>query len=410
MSSHYSNNNKFEFDLLIVGAGLVGASLVCALEPLIKQCQLRCALVEPLDLNESLDQSREKPPSFDARASALSYGTQQTYQKLGLWQSLDALAQPISQVHVSDKGHFGVARLSAEQEQVPALGYVIHNYHLGDVLMARLQHFRQEQLIEVFSPEHVTSLKPVAGGMDVELSSMTTSASLVILANGGRSGLMDQLGITRETTQYEQHALIANLKLDRSHGGIAYERFAGKGPIALLPLKGDQSALVWIVPQETVDSILHLEDKAFLKTVQAQFGYRAGCFREVSKRHSYPLSMSIAEEQVRPGLVVLGNAAHALHPVAGQGYNLAIRDVMALADNIAGSLQQGISPGDLTRLLAYQAIQSSDQQLTSAFCHHLVQLFSRQDQLSILARNLGLLGLDTLAPVKSRFAQKAMGR
>ena len=405
MSSHHSKNNKFDFDLLIVGAGLVGASLVCALEPLIRQYQLRCALVEPLDL----DEPKEKPPSFDARASALSYGTQQIYHKLGLWQCLDDQAESIRQVHVSDKGHFGFTRLSAEQEHVPALGYVIHNYRLGDVLLERLQQYRQEKLIDVFSPEQVTSLKPVAGGMEVGLSSVTTGASLVVLADGGRSGLMDQLGIVRESSQYHQHALITNLALDRPHNGIAYERFSGKGPMALLPLKGDQSALVWTVQQEDIDRITNLDDKAFLKAVQEQFGYRAGCFKEVGMRHSYPLSMSIAQEQVRPGLVVLGNAAHALHPVAGQGYNLAIRDVMALANNIAGSLQQDISPGNLTRLLAYQNTQAADQHQTSAFCHHLVQLFSREDKASVLARNLGLLGLDALAPVKSRFAQKAMG-
>ena len=409
MSSSHSKNNKFDFDVLIVGAGLVGASLVCALEPLIRRYQLRCAVVEPLDLDESLHEKREKPPSFDSRASALSYGTQQIYRQLGLWPSLEAQAEPIREVHVSDRGHFGFTRLKAEQEQVPAFGYVIHNYRLGDVLLERLQEYRQERLIDVFSPEQVTNLKPVCGGMDVKLSSVNTSASLVVLADGGRSGLMDQLGIAREKTLYGQHALIANLALDRYHHGIAYERFAGKGPMALLPLQGNQSALVWTVMQESIDRIAGLDDQAFLQTVQEQFGYRAGRFEKVGKRYNYPLSMSIAREQVRPGLVVLGNAAHALHPVAGQGYNLAIRDVMALTDNIAGSLEQNILPGTLSRLLAYQNNQSGDQHLTASFCHHLVQLFSRSDKASILARNLGLAGLDAMAPVKSRFAQKAMG-
>ena len=405
MSSHHSRNKKFDFDLLIVGAGLVGASLVCALEPLIRQYQLRCALVESADL----DEPKETPPSFDARASALSYGTQQIYQQLGLWQALEARAEPIRQVHVSDKGHFGVTRLRAEQEHVPALGYVIHNYRLGDILLKRLQEYRQEKLIQVFSPEQVTRLKPVSGGMEVGLSSENTSASLVILADGGRSGLMGQLGITRETIRYQQHGLIANLALDRGHNGIAYERFAGTGPMALLPLKGNQSALVWTVMQENIGRITGLDDQGFLQMVQEQFGYRAGYFQGVGKRHSYPLTMSVAREQVRPALVVLGNAAHTLHPVAGQGYNLAIRDVMALADNISGSLGQNIPLGDLSRLLSYQNKQSRDQHLTSSFCHHLVQLFSRADKPSVFARNLGLLGLDALTPVKSGFARKAMG-
>ena len=403
MNSHPSNKNNF--DVLIVGAGLVGTSLACALEPVIRQNNLRVALIETLEL----DEPRSKPPSFDARASALSFGTQQIYQQLGLWQDLAIHATAIQQVHVSDKGHFGVTRLNAEAEAVAALGYVIKNYQLGDVLLERLQLFRGEKLITVFSPESVESITPVSDGMRVKLSSLTTSASLVILADGGRSGLMEQLVIQREVTEYHQHGLIANLALDRPHKGIAYERFAGTGPMALLPLTDDHCALVWTVGNDEIDAVTQLDDQAFLALVQERFGYRAGRFLKVGKRHSYPLTMTLAKEQVRPGLVVIGNAAHGIHPIAGQGYNLAMRDVMALVENIAGSVQHDIPLGDLAQLLSYQKQQAADQHRTTLVCDGLVKLFSRTGRASILARNLGLVGLDVLTPVKSRFVKKAMG-
>lgn len=406
MARHKSHENKgSDFDVLIVGAGLVGSSLVCALESAIKDDGLKVALVESCDLNEP----RKRPPSFDARASALSYGTRQIYDELNLWGAVESAATPIFDVHVSDKGHFGITRLSHVEENVPALGYVVENHVLGEALLERVNTLRKQGQLTVFSPAQVHKLLPVPGGMTIALDASSLSASLVVLADGGRSGLMDQLGIRRETTTYSQHGVIANLTLDRPHEGVAYERFAGKGPMALLPLKGDRCALVWTVSDDEIDDIRSLDDDAFIQLIQQRFGDRAGRFLAVGKRDAYPLSMTLAKEQVRPGLVVLGNAAHAIHPVAGQGYNLAIRDTVALADNIQNSLQTGVKPGDLTRLLAYQQRQHQDQAVTTIFCDALVKLFARQDLPSILARNLGLAGLDAIKPVKHRFVRKAMG-
>ncbi len=409
MTDHSISQDNKHYDVLIVGAGLVGASLACALENSVRDHDLKVALVEPHDL----DEPRKRPPSFDARASALSYGTRKIYEALGLWSAIDSEAESIKQVHVSDKGHFGVTRLNHEEEGVPALGYVVENFVLGEVLLNRLEEQNRKQYLSLYNPAEVTRLTPVPEGMSVCLDcageETLITASLVVLADGGRSGLMEQLCINKETRAYDQHALIANITLDRSHEGIAYERFAERGPMALLPLKGHRSALVWTVPNDEIDDIRQLDDSAFLERLQARFGYRAGHFLAVGKRDDYPLAMTLAKEQVRPGLVVLGNAAHAIHPVAGQGYNLAIRDTMALADNIAESLNQGESVGKLSRLLQYLEAREGDQHMTTVFCDGLVKLFTRMDTPSILARNLGLSGLDYMKPVKSHFARKAMG-
>ena len=402
--------DKMDFDVLVIGAGLVGASLVCALEKVVIKQGLRLAMVETHDLS----QPRDIPPSFDARASALSWGTCCIYHQLGLWPDLVDQAQAITDVHVSDQGRFGVSRLQAADEGVPALGYVVKNHVLGDVLLHRLRGFQKQGKVTMFSPGVVESLSPVPGGMRVQLKHSEISASLVVLADGGRSGLMSQLGIRLEQCDYHQHGIIANIALDRPHNGMAWERFAGKGPMALLPLTGDHHfahrvGLVWTVPDGEVDSLYSLADGDFLALLQQRFGYRAGRFIAVGKRDRYPLTMRIAKEQVRPGLVILGNAAHAIHPVAGQGYNLSIRDTVALADNISYSLARKIPAGDLGRLQEYWQQQLSDQSLTSRFCDGLVRLFSRTDTGSVLSRNLGLVALDYCHPVKSKFTRKAMG-
>ncbi len=261
--------DNMDFDVLIIGAGLVGASLACALEKVVDQQGLRLALVETHDLS----QPRDIPPSFDARASALSWGTCCIYDQLGLWPDLIDQAEAITHVHVSDKGSFGASRLQASDEGVPALGYVVKNHVLGDVLLNRLSDFQKQGAVTMFSPDAVESMSPVPGGMKVQLGSSDISASLVVLADGGRSGLMGQLGIEQEQRDYHQHGVIANIALDRPHNGMAWERFAGKGPMALLPLTTDnhfehRMGLVWTVPDEEIDNIYNLADDDFLALLQ----------------------------------------------------------------------------------------------------------------------------------------------
>lgn len=399
------------YDVLVIGGGLVGASLVCALENTIRKHSLKVALVE----SHNLDEPRDAPPGYDARASALSYGTRLIYGQLKLWDSLESHVSPILDIHVSDRGHFGTVHLNHLREHVPALGYVVENHRIGDVLLKQLRNFHKEKLVEIISPAEVVALKPLAdAAMNLTLSTtgdvaQGIDASLVVLADGGRSSLMDKLHIRRKKYDYGQHALVTNVSLNKSHNGVAYERFSGDGPMALLPLTNERCGLVWAIPADHIEEYLALDDQAFLNVLQEHFGFRAGRFMRVGRRDSYPLALSVAQEQVRPGLVVLGNAAHAMHPVAGQGYNLAIRDTLALAENIADSLSANIPLGNLTQLLRYIDGQERDQKITLDFCDTLVKLFARKEVGIILARNLGLVGMDISGSLKSRFARKAMG-
>ena len=271
--------HNMDFDVLVIGAGLVGASLVCALEKVVSEQGLRLALIEPHDLK----QPRDMPPSFDDRASALSWGTACFYVRLGLWPDIVDQAEAITDVHVSDQGSFGSSHLRASDEGVAALGYVVKNHVLGDILLQRLQALHHRDVVKLFSPESVQALSPIPGGMKVQLAHSELRASLVVLADGGRSGVMEQLGIGREERNYHQQAVIANIALDRPHHGMAWERFARQGPMALLPLTSHRqfphrAGLVWTLPDGEADGIYHLPDHEFLKLLQAQFGFRAGRF------------------------------------------------------------------------------------------------------------------------------------
>jgi 2-octaprenyl-6-methoxyphenol hydroxylase len=229
---------------------------------------------------------------------------------------------------------------------------------------------------------------------------------LAILAEGGRSGLREQLGIAVSHTPYGQSALIANVSPQEAHNGLAFERFTEEGPMAMLPLADNRCALVWTRATLEAERLSALDDAAFLAELQQAFGYRLGSLRQVGTRHLYPLALTAAREQVRQHLVVLGNAAHSLHPIAGQGYNLSLRDTLVLAETLLAS---SAPLGDLATLQRYLNSQQMDQQLTVGFSDQVTRLFSTGQPLLAAGRNLGLLGLDLLPPAKRWFARQAMG-
>jgi 2-octaprenyl-6-methoxyphenol hydroxylase len=383
--------------LAIVGGGLVGASLALALQRGAKERGWTIELIEPFE------PGHDYQPSYDARSTALSYGTRLIYQRLGVWDQIAERAEPITDIHVSDRGRAGVTRLDAASQQVPALGYVVENAWIGHCLWQALD----DDVVTRRCPAEVERMRAVPGGYRLTLTDgQTLDCDLAVLADGGRSGLREHLGIEVKQSPYGQTALIANVTPGAPHGGRAFERFTDEGPMALLPLPDNRCALVWTRPERDAARLAAAPEAEFLEELQQAFGYRLGGFRQVGARHLYPLVLIEAQEQVRSGLVVLGNAAHSLHPIAGQGYNLSLRDTEALA---VALLRSSAPLGDLSVLQGYHQQQRSDQRLTVGFSDQLTQLFGESGRLSVAGRNLGLLGLDLLPPAKAWFARQAMG-
>ncbi len=383
--------------LAIIGGGLVGASLALALQDGARARGWCIHLIEPFE------PGHEYQPSYDARSTALSYGTRLIYQRLGLWERIAERAEPILRIHVSERGSFGAARLDCAREGVEALGYVVENAWIGHCLWQALD----DQVVIRHCPAEVERLEPGATGYRLSFTDgQQLECDLTVLADGGRSGLREQLGIQVSRRPYGQTALIANITPGKPHGGLAFERFTEDGPMALLPLQDDRCALVWTRSQADAARLAQAHEAVFLGELQEAFGYRLGALQQVGARHLYPLTLIEAEEQVRSGLVVLGNAAHSLHPIAGQGYNLSLRDVEALS---VALLRSDAALGDLAALQEYARRQRFDQRVTVGFSDQVTRLFGDSGRLVAAGRNLGLLGLDLMPAAKRWFARQAMG-
>lgn len=401
-----------DYDVVIAGGGMVGASLALAISRF--GCgQLSVLLVEsfPFPKPGSAPVYR---PSFDARSTALSYGSRQILESMGVWELLAEHLTAIEQIHVSDRGHIGSTLMRAEQQGWPALGYVVENAWLGNVLLNTLH---QAEGVTCLSPASVTHVE-----QDDEYARLTLQATdaepqtlrtrLLAVADGAQSGLRAALGIASRVTDYNQVALIANVTFESSHQGIAYERFTDQGPLALLPLSDSddrqpRAALVWTLNPADAECLLKADEATFLRKLQTRFGYRQGRLLRCGERATFPLQLVEATEQVRPNTVIIGNAAHALHPVAGQGFNLALRDVARLAQQLAAVDREQI--GELTFLRNYLQAQDSDQRATVMFSHQLPNLFSQTHPVFSLGRNLGLLALDVMPGLKRRFVAQAAG-
>lgn len=398
-------------DVVIAGGGMVGLSLALQLGERAPP-GTSITLVEGFALRPP--GSADYHPSFDARSTALSYSSRLIYQDMGLWSGLEQWLSPIETIHVSMKGRFGSSVMSANDYGWPALGYVVENAWLGQALLRAVH---QQGRVELVSPARVTSARPSPDGFQLRLQGADAGeldTRLLVVADGAGSSLRDELGIAMVEKPYRQSAVIANVVTGQPHRGCAFERFTDQGPLALLPLLpapgGEhRSALVWTQPPERADELITCPDAEFIDELQRRFGYRLGRLTQVGERHSYPLSLVQAAEQVRRGLVVMGNAAHALHPVAGQGFNLALRDVDALTAEIAPLLARGGSPGELAHLQRYQRRARPDQQQTIAFSDRVPGVFMRTDPVFSLARDLALSGLDLLPPAKREFVRRAAG-
>lgn len=400
-------------DIVVVGGGMVGLTLALLIVnelPDIKLC-----LIENHPLSDGEDTPYQ--PSFDSRSTALSATSADLLSAMGLWQSIASQATPIHQVHISDRGHPGMSTYTREDNGNRDLGYIVENRWLGRCLTAGLM---TRNSITAIAPAQVTRIVPRAEGASVfinegnDRNEHTIDAALVIIADGVDSSLRGELGIGVELHDYRQYAVIANVGLEKPHRGVAYERFTDDGPLALLPLGGSiearTSALIWTRPSEDIGPTMALNDDQFLAKLQTRFGHRLGRFTRVGKRASYPLQLSLAKEQVRSSVVLMGNAAHSLHPVAGQGFNLAVRDSARLVSVLREAWRKEQPLGSLKVLNHYLEQQNRDQFLTSRISHGFNRIFSNNKPWLQLGRNIGLISMELIPPLKKDFLSQMIGR
>ena len=395
-------------DIAILGAGMAGASLIHLLQRSREQ-GLKIALIDrqPLVSEAWSTDISQRPPSFDGRATALSYGTQQLFEKLNLWKSIQPAACAIEHIQVSDQGNFGQAHLHAAEQNTEALGYVIENAALGQGLLMDVE---QLDNVEVFAPASAEKVQMNAEGAELTFGDgQKLQTQLLIMADGGRSPLASQLGIQHSREAYGTHALVTQIECDQDHQHWAYERFSSDGPIAFLPLQKRCFAVVWTINDDEVDAIKALDDYEFLQRLQQQIGMRLGKFIRVGERLSYPLALVQSKEQLRRSLVLLGNAAHSLHPVAGQGFNLALRDAAVLAQHLNRAYANGQNLGDLELLQAYETQQQTDQRNTIVASDTLPKLFGSKNSVMTFVRDAGLLSLAAAPTARRLFARHAMG-
>jgi len=388
-------------DVAIVGGGMVGASLAAALAPL----GLKIALVEAVP-HDSASQ-----PSFDERTTALSNGSRRILETLGVWPGVSSLATPIRKIHVSDQGHFGFARIDAAELGLAAMGYVVPNRALGAALWSRLQ---ANADVQVFCPAKVSRITAGEHAVTLEIAGNGATASLdtrlVVAADGVQSAVRSAFGVDAESRDYQQTAVITTVLPQRFHDHVAYERFTASGPLALLPLEGGRCTLVLTLSRATAGSAMAWSDQEFLAEVQRRFGFRLGRFLKVGRRSPYPLSLTRAARTSAGRCVIVGNAAQGLHPVAGMGFNLGLRDVASLAELIAERRHESHFDAGAANVLAeYDAWRRADRGGVIAFTDGLVRMFANPSSVVQRLRNVGLLAFDLLPPAKAALSRLSTG-
>ncbi|HEY3699442.1 MAG TPA: 2-octaprenyl-6-methoxyphenyl hydroxylase [Spongiibacteraceae bacterium] len=420
-SSRLSSERDNHYDVIIAGGGMVGISFALALNHL--SCGgLKILIAESFAIPSSAPTQPLYRPSFDARATALSYGSRCILDNLGVWHTLEQHLAAITTIHVSERNRFGSVNLTAAERGWPALGYVVENAWLGNVLANEL---RRHRVIELLSSATVIDCQPGIHCAQVTIEhsgeQRQFTTNLLAIADGANSTLRGKLNIGIRERDYQRQAVVATICCSKLNDGCAYERFTDWGPMALLPLTtsgplNDSSAsnqlrmaLVWTMSAERAQRLLAAADGVFLNTLQQRFGNRQGQFTRIGERHCYDLKFVAAEEQIRRQIVLIGNAAHSLHPVAGQGFNLALRDMQRLAEVICTAARNGETIGELNVLQRYRQRQAVDQWKTVLFSDRITALFERPGSISGGIRHLGLLALDLNIELKNRFIDQTAG-
>lgn len=379
-----------KFDIIIIGGGMVGAALAYTLS----KGPWEIALIDA-----------SAPPNEDARLIALNEGSCCLFKNIGIWPELASYAAPIQQIHVSHRGHFGITRIEAHELGLDALGHVVPASYINTALLTALLNVKN---IKLFCP---ASLKTLAQHTDAVTISIDTAqgtteehtADIVIGADGSHSTVRELLGIATQRIDYQQSALVTITELAREHKNIAYERFQEEGAIAMLPLTGARAATIWTASTTHITHLMQLNETAFLQQLQQHFGYRLGRLQQIGKRAIYPLYMQQAQQQKKQNVLLIGNAAHTLHPIAAQGLNIALYEVAVLTEYF-------LAQKSLKKCLQNLPCDHLQQHFRLSLSHGLTELFSKNLLPFNIARQAGMIGFDQCTLLKKYFINHAMGK
>ena len=383
-------------DIAIVGGGLVGSSLAIALG---RSSNFQIALIDSQPLAEINFNAQQ----HDGRSIALALSSKKMMSALGFWQTLKEYATAIKNIHISDQGRFGVTRLDSKRYEVESFGYLVP----ADLLIHTLNN-QVDALDNVtrLQPYNVTSIKNhIDHVMLNEGLQEEVHAKLLIAADGANSFVRKALGIDVEEKQYQQSAVVGSVECEQAHNHTAYERFTQDGPLALLPKQGNYCGFIWMNPTEIAENNLNLSDSDFMDKLQSAFGFRLGHFKNISKRFAYPLALLMSQQRVQQRVVLIGNAAQTLHPIAGQGLNLALRDIAELVELLA---ENNLSNVDI-QLKRYAEKRQPDIEKTVRFTDRLNFLFNADYPLLAQSRGLGLAMLGAIPILEERIVKQNLG-
>ncbi len=384
-------------DIAVVGGGLNGLSAAVALAA----AGFEVAVIDRLDPREMLD------AGFDGRVSSIAWSSKVMLETLGVWQGVADESEAIQEIRVSDGNAPLFLHYDHQDVGDHPLGYIAENRTLRRALIDRVASLRE---ITVVAPHEVANLACDSRAASLELAGGgRIDAKLVVACDGSKSPLRDMAGIRHSVHRYRQSGIVTTVEHERPHRGIAHERFLSAGPFAILPLPGNRSSLVWTERDDVVDRIMALDEAAFLEELAWRFGDFLGGVRPVGPRRSYPLSLVLAERYTDTRLALVGDAAHFIHPIAGQGYNLGLRDTAALAEVVSDMCRLGLEPGRDDALARYARWRRFDTMMLVAVTDSLNRLFSNDVAPVRLARDLGLAAVNRLPPLKRLLMRHAMG-
>ena len=387
-------------DIVIIGGGLVGLSAALALQRTDRHIRV-------LEANAS---HQQKPTGLNARSIAISYASVQIFKALGLWQEIKKQASPIKSIHISSQGRWGVTRIRAMDYQLAAVGYVIESWKLNAILLDQVQNSNLIKLDTGAAFESLDFTEGVQLRYHKDNKLNTICAGLILIADGAQSKARSSLGIEHCQIDYQQTAIITNIEVSRPVPGAAYERFTDHGPLALLPLGGNIYSCVWTHSPRFSEELIQFDEQSFIESLQRSFGYRLGLVERVGQRHSFPLYRTEAAGLVKNSCLLIGNAANTLHPVAGQGLNLALRDVACLNHLLESQAIRNYDGRSIRRLLdEYKSMRVFEQQSVIRLGDGLVTLFSNDLPVLKHIRAGALAMLDIFPPIKAKATMTGMG-